>query len=502
MFESAEIGNAIDKETYKRDAPRVREALLAAQRELPNSNFRVVIVIGGVETSGRSELVNRLLEWMDARGIETHAVRDATDEEQERPLMWRFWRQLPPVGRMGIFFGGWYVPVIINQIYGNGGPAEMHEAVDRIVALERMLVQENTLLLKFWLHVTRSEQKSRLKALEKDRRQRWRVTKRDWEHHKRYDEFRSVYDHLLSRTNTAEAPWTIVEATDSRYRDLTVARAILESIWQRLAEHEEPPAGKPSLDLKPAPLNILNRLDLTQKLEKADYEKKLIKYQSKLAQLSRRMFEEKHSAILVFEGPDAAGKGGAIRRLTAVLDARSYQHIAIAAPTDEEAAHPYLWRFWRQLPRLGEISIFDRSWYGRVLVERVEGFCPPSDWQRAFAEINAFEAQLSNFGTLVLKFWLAISPEEQLRRFADRQETPYKQYKITAEDWRNRDRWAAYEAAACEMIEKTNTERAPWCLVAAEDKNWGRIEVLKRLVREMEKAFRTWEKGSAGVENR
>lgn len=492
MFESAEIGNAIDKETYKRDAPKVREALLAAQRELPHAPFRVVIVIGGVETSGRSELVNLLLEWMDARGIETHAVREPTDEERERPLMWRFWRELPRTGRMGIFFGGWYVPAIIDQLYGEKGPAEFHEAVDRIVALERMLVQENTLILKFWLHLPRAEQKDRLKRLEKDPLQSWRVTKRDWEHHKRYDEFRSVYDRLLSRTSTAEAPWTVVEATDTRYRNLTVARAILENIWERLAQPAEKAVGKPALDLKPAPVNIIKRLDLTKRLDKDEYEEKVAKHQMKLAQLSRRLFEIKHSMILVFEGPDAAGKGGAIRRITGVLDARSYQHIAIAAPTDEEAAQPYLWRFWRHLPRLGQITIYDRSWYGRVLVERVEGFCPPSDWQRAFGEINAFEEQLRDFGTLILKFWLAISPEEQLRRFSERQETPYKHYKITAEDWRNRDRWDAYEAAACDMIEKTNTERAPWCLIEAEDKNWARIEVLKRVVREMENAFRIW----------
>jgi polyphosphate:AMP phosphotransferase len=483
MFESAEIGNAIDKETYKTEAPKVREALLAAQRELPTSPFRVVIV----------KLVNLLLEWMDARGIETHAVRDPTDEERERPLMWRFWRKLPPVGRMGIFFGGWYAPALDDQIYGKAGPAALHEAVDRIVGLERMLVQENTVLLKFWLHVSRDEQKDRLKRLEKDRHQSWRVTKRDWDHHKRYDQFRTIYDRLLSRTNTAEAPWTIVEATDFRYRNLTVARTILESLRERLGQPVEKHVPKPALELKPAAVNIINRLDLSKRLDKDDYAKKLAKYQAKLAQLSHRLYETQHSMTLVFEGPDAAGKGGAIRRLTAVMDARAYQHIAVAAPTDEEAAHPYLWRFWRHLPRLGQITIYDRSWYGRVLVERVEGLCTPSDWQRAYAEIHDFEEQLREFGTLVLKFWLAISPEEQLRRFEEREGTPYKQYKITAEDWRNRDRWCAYEAAACEMIEKTNTEAAPWCLIEAQDKNWARIEVLKRVVREMEGALREWE---------
>jgi polyphosphate:AMP phosphotransferase len=492
MFENAEIGNAIDKETYKREEPQVRGALLAAQRELPRADFRVIVLISGIEASGRSETVNLLLKWMDARGIETHAVREPTDEERERPLMWRFWRELPRVGRMGIFFGGWYTPPLIDQVLGRAGPLELEQAIDRTVDFERMLVNENTLLLKFWLHITRAEQKKRLKRLEKDPRQRWRVTKRDWQHHKLYDEFRSTAGQLLSHTNTAEAPWVIVEATDARYRNLTVVRTLLEKLQERLGRPAEPAVRKPEVDLKPAPVNVLNRLDLGKKLDESEYENKLLKYQGKLARLSRRLYDERRSLTLVFEGPDAAGKGGAIRRLTEVLDARNYHHIAVSAPTDEEAAEPYLWRFWRHLPRLGHITLYDRSWYGRVLVERVEGFCAPSAWQRAFAEINAFEEQLTTFGIIVLKFWLAISPEEQLRRFQDRQETPYKQYKITAEDWRNRAKWDAYEAAACDMIEKTTPETAPWILVEAEDKNWARVQILKTVVRHLERAFERW----------
>src|SRR5262245_21599234 len=189
--------------------------------------------------------------------------------------------------------------------------------------------------------------------------------------------------------------------------------------------------------------------------------------------------------LLVFEGPDAAGKGGSIRRLTQAMDARLYQVISVAAPTDEERAHPYLWRFWRHLPRMGRVTIYDRSWYGRVLVERVEGFCRTADWQRAYGEINAFEKQLTDFGVILIKFWLTISPEEQLARFKDRQTTPYKQYKITEEDWRNRNKWDFYEAAACDMIEKTSVETAPWVLVEANNKEWARIKVLKSIVRRL-----------------
>jgi polyphosphate kinase 2 (PPK2 family) len=228
---------------------------------------------------------------------------------------------------------------------------------------------------------------------------------------------------------------------------------------------------------------------MTRTLDEGTYEQKLLKYQGKLNFLARRLYKEERSMILVFEGPDAAGKGGAIRRLTAAMDARDYQVIAVAAPTDEEQAQPYLWRFWRQLPRLGRVTIFDRSWYGRVLVERIEGFCTPDDWQRGYVEINAFEEQLTDFGILVLKFWLAITPEEQFSRFQDRQTTPYKHYKLTEEDWRNRDKWHAYEVAACEAIEKTNTTAAPWVLVEANNKDWARIKVLKTVVRTLERAF-------------
>ena len=298
-----------------------------------------------------------------------------------------------------------------------------------------------------------------------------------------------VAGQLLSHTNTAEAPWVIVEARDARYRNLTVARTLLEKLRQRLDRPSEPAFRKPEVDLKPASVNVLNRLDLSKKLDEPEYEKKLLKYQGKLARLSRRLYDERRSLILVFEGPDAAGKGGAIRRLTAAMDARDYRVISVAAPTDEERAHPYLWRFWRHLPRRGRLTIYDRSWYGRVLVERVEGFATPEEWQRAYAEINAFEEQLTEFGTIVLKFWLALSPEEQLRRFREREETPYKQYKLTEEDWRNRDRWDSYEAAACDMIEKTSTEAAPWTLVEANNKEWARVKVLSTVTRHLGKAL-------------
>ncbi len=224
-------------------------------------------------------------------------------------------------------------------------------------------------------------------------------------------------------------------------------------------------------------------------VDKKKYEKRLPRLQGRLHALVERLPQAKKSVVLVFEGPDAAGKGGTIRRLTGAMEAGAWEVAAVAAPTDEERGHPYLWRFWRNLPRMGRVTIYDRSWYGRVLVERIEGFAPPSEWQRAYAELNAFEEQLAEQGNIIVKFWLAISQDEQLRRFKDRQVTPYKQYKITEEDWRNRAKWDAYEQAACEMFEKTGTAEAPWVIVEANDKLHARLKVLKAVNEALEKAL-------------
>jgi polyphosphate:AMP phosphotransferase len=490
MFEPAEIGNTIDKPTYRAQAPVVREALLAMQSRMQERGLAVCVVIGGVEGAGKSETLNTLLEWMDARGIQTHALREPTDEERDRPAMWRYWRLLPPQGRMGIFLGSWYNEPI-QDLFQGCSRAEVDLTLDRLVEFERMLHAEKTLVVKIWLHLSKDAQKKRLKELEDDPDRRWRLTEADRLYRKHYDRIREIAEHTLRRTGTGDAPWHIIEGADARYRHLTVAQLLLRVVNERLGQLDalvgraSPKPDRP----KPAKINILNRLDLTKRLKRSDYEKRLLKCQGRIARLTRKLHRHGRSMVMVFEGPDAAGKGGAIRRLIHAMDARDYQVISIAAPTDEERAHPYLWRFWRYVPGHGRITIFDRSWYGRVLVERIEGFCRPEEWRRAFAEINAFEQQLVDNGTIVLKFYLNISDDEQLRRFEDRQQTPYKQYKINAEDWRNREKWDAYEAAACEMIEKTSSESSPWVLVEANDKPWARIKVLEAVVDAMEESL-------------
>jgi len=383
--------------------------------------------------------------------------------------------------------GSWYTSPIVERAFGDLGDSEFDEAMDRVVAFERMLSNERVLVLKFWLHLSKAEQRKRLRELEGDPKTRWRVTKQDWKFSKRYEEFREISETALRKTDTAEAPWHIVEATDKRYRNLAVARTILEKLEEVLERaKEKPPKIEPDVPKLEKP-NIISRLDFRKRVDEKEYDEKLPRLQGKIAELTRRLHDANRGLLLVFEGPDAAGKGGAIRRLTQAMDARNYRVISVAAPTEEERAHPYLWRFWRHLPRLGRVTIYDRSWYGRVLVERLEGFCRKEEWQRAYSEINDFEAQLAEFGIVLIKFWLAISSVEQLRRFKDRQETPYKQYKIGPEDWRNRSKWDAYEAAACDMIERTSTRKAPWVLVEANDKPHARVKVLRSVVERLEK---------------
>jgi AMP-polyphosphate phosphotransferase len=491
MLEVAEIGHRISKEEYDREAPEVREALLRLQRDMQDADFSVLIIISGVEAGGRGETVNLLLEWMDARGVITCAFAEPSDEERERPRFWRYWMALPPKGKIGIHFGSWYADPIISRTLGKIDTADLDQAMDRIVEQERVLVNEDMLILKFWIHLSKDGQKARLKSLEEDPATRWRITKQAWEWVKLYDPLRTVAERALRKTNTAEAPWTVVEGQDARYRNLTIARTIQQRIEERLRlsrERPKKPAEKPPLP-EPEPMNLLNQLDLTLALPPDKYDRKLVKYQAKLNRLVRSLGQKRRSVILVFEGPDAAGKGGAIRRITWALDARWYQVITVSAPTEEERAHPYLWRFWRHLPRLGRVTIYDRSWYGRVLVERLEGFASPDAWQRAYGEINAFEEQLVDRGIILLKFYLEITPEEQLKRFKQRQKTTYKQYKITEEDWRNREKWSAYEAAAIDMLERTSTELAPWTLVEANDKKWARIKVLKTICDRLEEAL-------------
>jgi polyphosphate:AMP phosphotransferase len=505
MFEAAEVGRKLSKSDYKAQVPQLRSELLAVQQELRQAAaFPVIVLFAGVDTAGKGETVNLLNEWMDPRWIVTRGYTDPSSDERERPRLWRYWRDLPPRGRLAIFLSAWYSSPILDRVARRTSTAEFDSLLDQVAAFERTLTDDGAIIVKFWMHLSKKAQKKRLKELEKDPLQRWRVTNDQWKHWKMFGKFVSAADRAIRKTSTDASQWHIVEGEDERYRTIAVATVLRDAIRRGL-ERSVPETSRRALSAGrktrgdgpvkaikrvEREFNVLDNLDLSQKLSDDDFDTQLTEQQARLNPFQRGAIKHGISTILVFEGWDAAGKGGAIRRVTGSLDARDYQVIPVAAPTDEERAQHYLWRFWRHLSRKGRLTIFDRSWYGRVLVERVEGFATEAEYMRAYGEINHFEEQLVNHGILLLKFWIHISKAEQLRRFRDRSNTSYKRWKITEEDWRNRKKWEDYTVAVNDMVERTSTKISPWTLVEGNDKNFARIKVLKTLADSLERRLK------------
>ena len=504
MFEAAELGRTVSKEEYRSEVAGLRWQLLDAQRQLRTAPFPLIVVFGGVDGAGKSETVQLLNEWMDPRWIVTRAFDEPSEEESERPPHWRFWRDLPARGQIGLFLSSWYSAPILERVHRRTGSAELDAAARRISTFERVLADDGAVILKFWMHLSKSAQKQRLTDLEKDPLTRWRVAKRQWKDWKLYERFTAAAERMISQTSTASAPWVIVEGADERYRSLVVGTTIRDALYKAFAALEESQSARNSLEtstVSGAPSartltrrkrgpTVLARLDMSRAIPDGKFDRLLEKWQGRLNRLQREALRRRVSTILVFEGWDAAGKGGAIRRVTSALDLRECRVIPFAAPTDEERAHHYLWRFWRHLGRAGRVTIYDRSWYGRVLVERIEGFAAEPEWRRAFAEITEFEEQLIDHGIVLVKFWLHITPAEQLKRFEERAKSPYKSWKLGDDDWRNREKWEEYERAVDEMVARTSTRRAPWTLVPSNDKNFARIEILRTACKALDDRLR------------
>ncbi len=476
MFESAELAHAVTKIAYRREEPKLRAKLLDAQYDLKqNASFATLILIAGVEGAGKGQTIHQLNGWMDPRFVLTNGFAEPSDEERERPQQWRYWKALPPKGSAGVFFGAWHTEPILARVAGELGAGGFARKIDEIVRLEKMLAEEGLLLLKYWFHVSKKVQKKNLAQL----------GEKPPPHYRR---LLKVSEEFVRRTSSAEAPWIVVPAAEKRFRALTFGRHLLAALRERLDEKpvKRPADKQPPLAAPADRLNVLRALKLDQPMGRADYRKQLEKLQQRLNELSRDKRMRKLSVVAAFEGNDAAGKGGAIRRLRSALNPVHMGVYPVGAPTDEESARPFLWRFWRHVPLRGHTAIYDRSWYGRVLVERVEGFAAPGEWQRAYGEINDFEAQLTSAGYVVHKFWLAIDPDEQLRRFEARKGTPHKRFKITEEDWRNREKWPLYAAAVEDMISLTSTEAEPWTLVESNSKRFSRVKILRTLADRLE----------------
>jgi polyphosphate:AMP phosphotransferase len=504
MFESAELGHTVSDATYAKEVEALRTDLLAAQYDLlEDRSFPVIVLVNGIDGAGRGETVNLLHEWLDPRHVRSRAFGDPTDSELSRPKMWRFWKELPPKGQIGLLFGSWYSDPIEGRVEKTMSAAELASELDHIRTVEQTLVDDGAVLVKLWFHLSKKAQKSRLKELESSKLTRYRVTKDNWENFDRYDKIRKVSEHVLRETSTGSAPWIVIDGSNANYRALSVGRTLLAALRARLdarkletsrarakkVKSKKAPASAVSMLRTVDTTSILRDLPFKERLSKEKYATKILECQAELGRLSRSPKMKKHSVVAVFEGMDAAGKGGAIRRITPAIDARQYSVIPIAAPTDEERAQPYLWRFWRHVPRLGRFTIFDRSWYGRVLVERVERFATEDAWSRAYHEINEFEKELVEGGVILVKFWLAVTKEEQLRRFKEREVTRRKRFKITTEDWRNRKKWDDYLLAASDMIDRTSTSYAPWTVLEADDKHLARVRTIEEVNRRLADAL-------------
>jgi polyphosphate:AMP phosphotransferase len=501
MFETAELGRKLSREDYEARVPELRARLVQTQYRMQRADFAAIIVVMGNDSIGRNDTIYHLHEWMDPRFLETHGFGDLSDEERERPRFWRYWRMLPAHGQIAIFYGSWVRRPLMDHIDRVIDDKTLEERIREINNFEKLHVDDGTLLLKFWLHLSEKAMRKQLKRRKKDPDLAQQINERDKYMLKQYERVARIGERFVRKTSTPQAPWLIIESDHARYRNTTVAETLLDALTNRIERYEAAQQStasvsvpEPAVTASAPPRNvagdgarsILDTVDLTKTMTREDYKKQFDAQIGRLSLLAQKAHDKGLTSMLVFEGWDAAGKGGAIRRLAKGLDPRDYRMISIASPTDEEAARHYLWRFWRHVPGRGRVRIFDRSWYGRVLVERIEEFATEAEWRRAYREINEFEEELVAHGILLRKFWIHIDADEQLRRFRAREATSFKRHKMSAEDWRNRAKWDEYERAVNEMVERTSTEFAPWHLIAGNNKRWARMEIIRTYIGALE----------------
>lgn len=490
MLEKMDLKKKVSKEDYKQKITKLQERFGELQRECQKFQIPIMIVFEGFGASGKGLQIGKLIQSLDPRGFCVYTTKAETQEEQMHPFLWRFWTKTPEKGRIAIFDGSWYRKVLIDRFDKKTKEEEIKSIYESIGSFERQLCDDGCVLVKFLLDIDKEEQKKRFQKLLKAKETSWRVSNGDLKRNKHYEKYTKMMDEMLLATNTKEAPWSIIEATDRRYATIKIYEIVIERLGKEIEKRKLPQKEemfvKDSMENELPQKNILSHVDLSCSLTKEEYKKRLKKCQKKIQMLHGELYRRRVPVILCFEGWDAAGKGGVIKRLTEKMDPRGYVVNPTAAPNDMEKAHHYLWRFWKSMPKAGHIAIFDRTWYGRVMVERVEGFCSVEEWKRAYKEINDMEKNLVNEGAVVFKFWLQIDKDEQERRFKARQENPLKQWKITEEDWRNREKWDQYENAIEEMILKTSMDYAPWIIVEANNKYYARIKVMETVIKAIE----------------
>lgn len=492
MLEKIDLAKTLDKKEYKERMDELESRLAFLQRELRKLEVPVMIVFEGFGASGKGVQINKLIQPLDPRGFTVYSIKDETKEEALHPFLWRFWNKTPEKGRIAIFDRSWYRKVFVDRYEKKTHKKELAAAFEDISIFEKQLTDDGVLLIKLFLDISEKEQKKRFKKLKEKEETSWRVSDKDIDRNKHFHKYWEMADEMLAKTDTEYAPWTIVEAQDERFAAVKILSTVAAALEERYQQEQNPEPRETDgrfeqTDLKDS---VLKKVDLSKALTKKEYEERLEELQKKLSLLHSELYARRIPVVLAFEGWDAAGKGGAIKRLTRALDPRGYEVNPTSSPNDIERAHHYLWRFWTRMPKDGHIAIFDRTWYGRVMVERIEGFCTTKEWQRAYKEINQMEQQLVNHGAVVLKFWLHIDKEEQAGRFEERQNTPEKEWKITDEDWRNREKWELYEKSVDEMLVRTSTQNAPWIIVEGNDKYYARIKVLETVVEALEKRLK------------
>ncbi len=494
MLEKIDLSVGVEKEAYKAAMEEMEAKLGVLQRDCKEAKIPVMILFEGMGAAGKGIQINRLIQAMDPRGFSVYTSNRPTEEEQYRPFLWSYWTKTPAKGRIAIFDRSWYRRVQVDRFDGLTQETELLSALQDILSFERQLTDDGTVIIKLFLHISKEEQKKRYKKLTASKETAWRVSDSDWQRNKAYDRYAQINEEMLERTDTEYAPWTIIEATDKNYAAMKIMATVTSRLEYELAKRREEKS-----EVKAVPKTIpsdrykngvLSGIDLSKKLTQSRYKRELNELQKRLEILHSELYRLRIPVVIGFEGWDAGGKGGAIRRLTSHLDPRGYQVNPTASPNDIEKVHHYLWRFWNNVPKAGHIAIFDRTWYGRVMVERIEGFCTEAEWKRAYQEINEMEAHMANSGAVVMKFWLHIDKDEQERRFKERMENPAKQWKITDEDWRNREKWDLYEEAVNEMLIRTSTTYAPWIVVEGNDKYYARVKVVRTVVDALEKKIK------------
>ncbi|MBO4926995.1 MAG: polyphosphate:AMP phosphotransferase [Clostridiales bacterium] len=490
MLKNAYLNEKPEKEILKARLKEQEDTLFAIQQKLKENKLPVVVLVEGWGTAGKGTLIGNVINNIDPRFYKVATFDMPTDAEKRKPFLCRYFEALPEAGKFRFYNTGWMNEVVMGRLNGSMSDSLYEKRIDSIRRFERQLTDNGYLVLKFFMHISEDEQKKRIEKLKDDIDTKWRVSDGDIWQNKHYKECEKIFEKYLEDTNASSAPWYIIDAKSEKWTELQVLERMNEGIDIALQNHSlAVPLLQNTFPLVKMPK--LSEIPLEGKeLTDEEYKEKLDKLQDRLDDLHNRLYRKRVPLIIAYEGWDAAGKGGNIKRIAEALDPRGYEVHPIASPEPHEKARHYLWRFWTRLPKDGHVAIFDRTWYGRVMVERIEGFCSENDWKRAYNEINEFEKELDDWGAVIIKFWVQIDKDTQLQRFTDRQNTPEKQWKITEEDWRNREKWDAYEEAIDEMIQKTSTKFAPWYILESVDKKYARIKALEIVIKELEKKLK------------